>query len=71
MDQFVRYIHREVFSLSTVLYIPTVCLKNIAYPTSRHVAALTYYFSDILCDYIKHLIPANLPVNAMNKLIHK
>ncbi len=25
----------------------------------------------IECDYIKHLIPANLPMNVMKKLIHK
>ncbi len=30
---------------------------------------LPHYFSDI--EYIKHLIPANLTVNVMNKLIHR
>ncbi len=32
---------------------------------------LSHYFSDILCEYIKHLISAKLLVNVMNKLIHK
>ncbi len=71
MDQFIRYIHRKVYSLSCVEYIHTLCLKNIAYPISQHVASFTHYFSDILCDYIKHLILANLPVNVMNRLIYK
>ncbi len=43
----------------------------MAYPISQHIAMLTHYFSDILHEYIKHLIPANLPVNVMNKLIQK
>ncbi len=38
---------------------------------SRHVEILSQYFSDISCEYIKQLIPANLPVNVMNKLNHK
>ncbi len=42
---------------------------SIAYPISQHIAMLTYYFSDILCGYIKHWIPANIPANVMNKLI--
>ncbi len=44
---------------------------SLAYPIYQHTAMLTHYFSDILCEYIKHLIPANLPVNVINKLIHK
>ncbi len=71
MDQFVRYIYGDVCSLSSVKYIRTIHLKNIAYPISQHVAKLTHYLSDVLCDYIKHLIPANLPMNVMNKLINK
>ncbi len=45
--------------------------SSIAYRSSQHIAILTHYSSDILCEYIKHLIPANLSVNVMNKLIHK
>ncbi len=26
---------------------------SIAYPISQHIAMLTHYFSDILCEYIK------------------
>ncbi len=36
---------------------------SISFPNSQHIAKLTQYFSDILCEYIKHLIPTNLPVN--------
>ncbi len=32
---------------------------------------LTHYSSDILYEYIKYLIPANLPLIVMNKLIDK
>ncbi len=71
MDQFVHYIYGKVCSLSSVQYIRTICLENITYPVSQHAATLTHYFSDIVWDYIKHLISVNLPVNVMNKLIHK
>ncbi len=46
-------------------------LPCLSYPISQHIAMLTHYFSDILNEYIIHLIPANLPVKVMNKLIHK
>ncbi len=52
MDQFVRYIHAEVCSLSSVYYMRKISLKNIAYPISRYVATLTHYSSDISSDYI-------------------
>ncbi len=55
MEQFICYIHGKVCTLSCVQYDHTICLKNIAYPTSQHVATLTHYFSGILCDYIKPL----------------
>ncbi len=32
---------------------------------------LTHHFSYILCEYIKQVIPANLPMIVMNKLIRK
>ncbi len=60
---FVRYIHEQVGSLSRVYYIRTICLKNMVYSISRCITTLIHYFLDILCDYIKHLIPANFPVN--------
>ncbi len=40
---------------------------SFAYSICKHIAMLTHYFLDILCKYIKHLIPANLPANVMNK----
>ncbi len=69
MDQFVRYIQGKVYSYR--VFIRTICPKSIVYPTSHHVTTLTHFFSDILCDYIKHLIPAKPPVNVTNKLIYK
>ncbi len=30
---------------------------------------LTHYFSNILCEYIEHLIPANLPVNVSSQVV--